>query len=415
MTMESNLSHRVIKPNFMVINNISVELPVDPVTAFRSGNHRPWSHLPTRRKSHGDGESSRRRGGSCLPCTPEEEKQIVEELNREAERDLKWERYVGQGLVDNLDNGKSLESQDLDEPELVRMLREGKDYVLVPKKVWEKLVQWYKGGPTLPRKMISQGVFNKTQFNVEVYPLRLKLIDSRDDSESTIQISKKASLQELYERVCSVRRVEREKASIWDYYNKQKSSQCALSCSSWEDFVKIFCRDFGSHGFEDYYERYSSLFSRDSFPMLSYTGTSQTSNGHRGARFVVREDSDFYSVLGVSKNSSKSEIKSAYQKLARSYHPVVNKEPDAEQKFKEISNAYEVLPDDEKRSLYDRYGEAGLKGAEAFPTLSPPRLKATLTLEWQFLIEETWEGLRLSESQKMLNFPLVGEGEVEVS
>ena len=111
----------------------------------------------------------------------------------------------------------------------------------------------------MPRKMISQGVFNKMQFNVEVYPLRLKLIDSRDDSESTIQISKKASLQELYERVCSVRRVEREKASIWDYYNKQKSSQCALSCSSWEDFVKIFCRDFGSHGFEEYYERYSRL------------------------------------------------------------------------------------------------------------------------------------------------------------
>ena len=76
----------------------------------------------------------------------------------------KWERYVGQGFVDNLDNGKSLESQDLDaerpgpidnsdiieggsgnegdELELVRALLEGKDYVLVPKKVWEKLVQW---------------------------------------------------------------------------------------------------------------------------------------------------------------------------------------------------------------------------------------------------------------------------------
>ena len=49
----------------------------------------------------------------------------------------------------------------------------------------------YKGGPALPRKMISQGVFNKKQFNVEVYPLHLKLIDSRDDSESTIRISKK--------------------------------------------------------------------------------------------------------------------------------------------------------------------------------------------------------------------------------
>ncbi|KAJ6682642.1 DNAJ-like protein 1 MITOCHONDRIAL-RELATED [Salix koriyanagi] len=53
----------------------------------------------------------------------------------------------------------------------------------------------------------------------------------------------------------------------------------------------------------------------------------------------------------------------AYRKLARSFHPDVNKKPDAEQKFKEISNAYEVLSDDEKRSLYDKYGEAGLKGA----------------------------------------------------
>ncbi|XP_020103231.1 chaperone protein dnaJ A6, chloroplastic-like [Ananas comosus] len=83
----------------------------------------------------------------------------------------------------------------------------------------------------------------------------------------------------------------------------------------------------------------------------------------RGSRLVVRADADYYSILGVSKNASKSEIKSAYRKLARSYHPDVNKEPGAEQKFKEISNAYEVLSDDEKRSIYDRYGEAGLKGA----------------------------------------------------
>ncbi|GLU20495.1 hypothetical protein SLE2022_366890 [Rubroshorea leprosula] len=109
--------------------------------------------------------------------------------------------------------------------------------------------------------------------------------------------------------------------------------------------------------------RSSSLFSRDSLPLLSYVGSSQTSNGHRAARFTVRADSDYYAVLGVSKNASKSEIKSAYRKLARSYHPDVNKEPGAEQKFKDISNAYEVLSDDEKRSLYDRYGEAGLKGA----------------------------------------------------
>ncbi|XP_065849100.1 chaperone protein dnaJ A6, chloroplastic-like isoform X2 [Euphorbia lathyris] len=107
----------------------------------------------------------------------------------------------------------------------------------------------------------------------------------------------------------------------------------------------------------------SSLFSRDSFPLLSFIGPSQTSHRRRGSRFIVRADADFYSILGVSKNSTKAEIKSAYRKLARSYHPDVNKEPGAEQKFKDISNAYEVLSDDEKRSLYDRYGEAGIKGA----------------------------------------------------
>eukprot|EP00249_Psilotum_nudum_P016270 c25754_g1_i1 orf=538-1860(-) len=80
-------------------------------------------------------------------------------------------------------------------------------------------------------------------------------------------------------------------------------------------------------------------------------------------RLCAKADSDYYDVLGVSKNSSKSDIKSAYRRLARQYHPDVNKDPLAEQKFKEISNAYEVLSDDEKRSIYDRFGEAGLKGA----------------------------------------------------
>ncbi|XVF61598.1 hypothetical protein PTKIN_Ptkin08bG0143100 [Pterospermum kingtungense] len=107
----------------------------------------------------------------------------------------------------------------------------------------------------------------------------------------------------------------------------------------------------------------SSLFSRDSLPLLSFAGSSQTAHRRRGARFIVKAETDYYTVLGVSKNASKSEIKSAYRKLARSYHPDVNKDPGAEQKFKEISNAYEVLSDDEKRSLYDKYGEAGLKGA----------------------------------------------------
>ncbi|KAK4256679.1 hypothetical protein QN277_006370 [Acacia crassicarpa] len=107
----------------------------------------------------------------------------------------------------------------------------------------------------------------------------------------------------------------------------------------------------------------SSFFGCDSLHMLYGLGSSQTVNHRKGSRFIVRADADYYSVLGVSRNASKSEIKSAYRKLARNYHPDVNKEPGAEQKFKEISNAYEVLSDDEKRSIYDRYGEAGLKGS----------------------------------------------------
>ncbi|CAN8328560.1 unnamed protein product [Cochlearia groenlandica] len=108
----------------------------------------------------------------------------------------------------------------------------------------------------------------------------------------------------------------------------------------------------------------SSMFSQGSLPFLSLTGLSRNNtHSRRGARFIVRADTDFYSVLGVSKTATKADIKSAYRKLARSYHPDVNKDAGAEDKFKEISNAYEILSDDEKRSLYDRYGEAGLKGA----------------------------------------------------
>ena len=59
---------------------------------------------------------------------------------------------------------------------------------------------------------------------------------------------------------------------------------------------------------------------------------------------------DYYEVLGVQKNASKEEIKNTYRKLALQYHPDRNKEPSAEEKFKELSEAYAVLSDDEKRS-----------------------------------------------------------------
>ncbi|XP_042003273.1 chaperone protein DnaJ-like isoform X1 [Salvia splendens] len=72
--------------------------------------------------------------------------------------------------------------------------------------------------------------------------------------------------------------------------------------------------------------------------------------------------SDYYSVLNVSKNATLQEIKAAYRSLARKYHPDMNKGPGAEEKFKEIAAAYEVLSDTEKRSVYDRFGEEGLRG-----------------------------------------------------
>ncbi len=69
---------------------------------------------------------------------------------------------------------------------------------------------------------------------------------------------------------------------------------------------------------------------------------------------------DYYEILGVTKDASKSEIKKAYRKLALKYHPDKNPSKEAEEKFKEISEAYAVLYDDEKRQMYDQYGHAGI-------------------------------------------------------
>ncbi|KAH9718888.1 ubiquitin carboxyl-terminal hydrolase 10 [Citrus sinensis] len=256
-------------------------------------------------------------GGSCLPCTPDEERQIVQDLKNQSELDLKegnlyflistrwyrsWERYVcgDEPSIDNISfdsphmNGVSskraerpgpIDNSDIiqngngssegDDLEVRRNLEEGQDYVLVPQQVWEKLfccrlgcvgdgfslesafmflqnicgIWWircvslgftierqtiasynhaigstirYKGGPALPRKMISEGIVNEKR--VEVFPLCLKLIDSRDNSQTVIRLSKKASTRQLYEKVCKLRGIEQEKARIWDYFNKQRST-----------------------------------------------------------------------------------------------------------------------------------------------------------------------------------------------
>ncbi len=72
---------------------------------------------------------------------------------------------------------------------------------------------------------------------------------------------------------------------------------------------------------------------------------------------------DFYEILGVDRNASADEIKKAFRQKARELHPDVNKAPDAEENFKELGQAYEVLMDENKRSMYDRYGHDGLRNA----------------------------------------------------
>ncbi len=74
-------------------------------------------------------------------------------------------------------------------------------------------------------------------------------------------------------------------------------------------------------------------------------------------------EQDYYDILGVSKDASEKDIKHAYRRLAAKYHPDVNHEPGAEEKFKKINEAYETLSDSQKRAQYDQFGSAGPQGA----------------------------------------------------
>ena len=80
----------------------------------------------------------------------------------------------------------------------------------------------------------------------------------------------------------------------------------------------------------------------------------------------MAEKRDYYEVLGISKSASADEIKRAYRKMAKKYHPDVNKEPGAEEKFKEVQEAYDVLSVDNKKAAYDRYGHAAFDQAGGF-------------------------------------------------
>ncbi|CAN0902240.1 Chaperone protein dnaJ A8, chloroplastic [Linum grandiflorum] len=108
----------------------------------------------------------------------------------------------------------------------------------------------------------------------------------------------------------------------------------------------------------------------------SSTGARPRSRRGGMVRAVAAAGKDHYSTLKVKRNASLQEIKTSYKKLALKYHPDLNRNPGAEDKFKEISAAYEVLSDEEKRSVYDQFGEAGLEGnydasAGGFPEMDP--------------------------------------------
>src|SRR5579884_590529 len=77
---------------------------------------------------------------------------------------------------------------------------------------------------------------------------------------------------------------------------------------------------------------------------------------------------DYYELLGIARDADETEVKRAFRRLARQLHPDVSDQPDAEDRFREVSEAYEVLSNPETRQLYDRYGHAGLRSGGFTPT-----------------------------------------------
>src|SRR5947207_8157730 len=82
---------------------------------------------------------------------------------------------------------------------------------------------------------------------------------------------------------------------------------------------------------------------------------------------MATTERDYYELLGLSRGATEQDIKSAFRRLARELHPDVSEAPDAEERFREVAEAYQVLSNSETRELYDRYGHAGLRGGGFTP------------------------------------------------
>lgn len=98
---------------------------------------------------------------------------------------------------------------------------------------------------------------------------------------------------------------------------------------------------------------------------------------------------DYYKILGIAKGASDDDIKKAYRKLALKYHPDKNKDPGAEEKFKEVAEAYEILSDAKKREIFDKYGEEGLKAGGSSP--GPGSSPGSFSYTWNGDPNETFK------------------------
>ncbi|KAK4839305.1 hypothetical protein QYF36_020867 [Acer negundo] len=201
-------------------------------------------------------------GGGSGEQTPEDERVLIRDIAISAEANSKegdtfylitqrwwqhWIDYVNQDQPNTYDGHSSLEhvnsagsstlnrptginNSDLildgasegsiASPEIHDTLLEGRDYVLLPQEVWNRLYSWYGGGPTLARKVISSGL-SQTELAVEVYPLRLQLL-MMPKGDYTIRISKKETIGELHRRACDIFDLNLEQVCIWDYYGQRK-------------------------------------------------------------------------------------------------------------------------------------------------------------------------------------------------